>query len=128
MKALSIRQPWAWLIVNGFKPVENRTWESFYRGPLLIHAGKLMTMADYEACLLFVDCHHDTRIARLKIPQPMQLDRGGIVGRAVMTGCVREYDSNWFCGPFGFVLEQAKPLAFRPIKGQLSFFEAGEPE
>ena len=26
MKALSIRQPWAWLIVNGYKDVENRTW------------------------------------------------------------------------------------------------------
>jgi len=37
--SLSIRQPWAWLIVQGHKPIENRTWPTTYRGPLLIHAG-----------------------------------------------------------------------------------------
>lgn len=40
MKALSIRQPWAWAIVNGHKTIENRTWATTYRGPLLIHASK----------------------------------------------------------------------------------------
>ncbi|HHY88739.1 MAG TPA: ASCH domain-containing protein, partial [Chloroflexi bacterium] len=40
MKALSVRQPWAWLIAQGYKTVENRTWATNYRGPLLIHAGK----------------------------------------------------------------------------------------
>ena len=38
-RALSIRQPWAWLILNGYKDLENRTWRTDYRGPLLIHAG-----------------------------------------------------------------------------------------
>jgi hypothetical protein len=38
--ALSIRQPWASLIVAGLKPVENRSWRVRYRGPLLIHAGQ----------------------------------------------------------------------------------------
>jgi len=38
MKALSIRQPWANKIVDGEKTVENRTWRTKYRGPLLIHA------------------------------------------------------------------------------------------
>jgi hypothetical protein len=32
-KAISIRQPWAWLIVNSFKDVENRSWKTKYRGP-----------------------------------------------------------------------------------------------
>ena len=36
MKALSIQQPWAWLIVNGFKRVENRRWKTGYKGPLAI--------------------------------------------------------------------------------------------
>ena len=40
MKALSVRQPWAWAIVAGWKPIENRTWATDYRGPLLIHAGR----------------------------------------------------------------------------------------
>jgi hypothetical protein len=48
-KALSIRQPWAHLIVAGIKQIENRTWTTRYRGPLLIHAGQLWhdeTIAD----------------------------------------------------------------------------------
>src|SRR5258708_38096209 len=40
MKALSIQQPWAWAILAGVKTVENRTWRTFHRGPLLIHASK----------------------------------------------------------------------------------------
>jgi len=38
MKALSIRQPWAELILRGEKTLELRTWQVHYRGPLLIHA------------------------------------------------------------------------------------------
>jgi hypothetical protein len=38
MKVIVIRQPWAWLIVNGFKDIENRSWATRYRGPLLIQA------------------------------------------------------------------------------------------
>jgi hypothetical protein len=36
--ALSVKQPWAQLIVHGIKDVENRTWRTEYRGPLLICA------------------------------------------------------------------------------------------
>ncbi|MQY14985.1 hypothetical protein SRB5_51620 [Streptomyces sp. RB5] len=39
MRALTIRQPWADAIAHGAKRVENRTWTTDYRGPLLIHAG-----------------------------------------------------------------------------------------
>ena len=45
-KCLSVRQPWAWLIVHGHKPLENRSWATSYRGPLLIHAAKGMTRAE----------------------------------------------------------------------------------
>ncbi len=38
MKALTIRQPFASLIVDGYKTVENRTWKTAYKGPLAIHA------------------------------------------------------------------------------------------
>jgi ASCH domain len=38
MKALTIRQPWAELILRGRKPFELRTWRTKYRGPLVIHA------------------------------------------------------------------------------------------
>jgi hypothetical protein len=40
MKALSIRQPWASLIVAGYKDIENRSWRTSYRGPVLIHSAQ----------------------------------------------------------------------------------------
>ena len=42
MKAISVRNPWAWAICHGGKRVENREWKypPTYRGPLLIHASK----------------------------------------------------------------------------------------
>lgn len=40
MRALTIQQPFAELIAQGVKRVENRTWRTRYRGPLVIHAGR----------------------------------------------------------------------------------------
>jgi hypothetical protein len=38
MKAITIKQPWASLIVHGIKDIENRSWKTNYRGKILIHA------------------------------------------------------------------------------------------
>jgi len=38
VKVIVVRQPWAWLIVNGYKDIENRSWHTRYRGKLLIQA------------------------------------------------------------------------------------------
>ena len=48
MKTLSVRQPWAWLIVNGYKNIENRTWYTKHRGRVLIHAGLKMDYSAFE--------------------------------------------------------------------------------
>lgn len=48
LKALTICQPYAELIARGEKPIENRTWATCYRGPLLIHAGKSRNWLDYD--------------------------------------------------------------------------------
>ena len=40
MKALTVCQPWAWALIHGPKRIENRNWATYYRGPLVIHAGK----------------------------------------------------------------------------------------
>lgn len=39
MKALTIKQPWASLIIEGYKKFEFRSWKTNYRGKILIHAG-----------------------------------------------------------------------------------------
>lgn len=39
MKALTVKQPWASLIVEEMKDIENRTWKTKFRGRILVHAG-----------------------------------------------------------------------------------------
>lgn len=115
---LSIKQPWAWLIANGYKPVENRDWYSKYRGPLLIHASKEVDKAGYA----FVANEFPELFD--KLPAPSSIERGGIVGVAMMTDCVTKHISLWFFGKYGFVLDEATPLPFKPMKGQLGIFKS----
>jgi len=39
MKALTVKEPWATLIIEGYKKYEFRSWKTNYRGKILIHAG-----------------------------------------------------------------------------------------
>ena len=118
MKALSVRQPWAWLIVNGYKPIENRSWPTRYRGEVLIHAGKSV---DKEG-LAWVR----QNFPHIPLPNGFSFECGGIVGQATITGCINPDSPNpspWYAGEYGFVMKDAKPLPFRPYPGQLGFFE-----
>lgn len=116
--ALSVRQPWAWLILNAGKTHENRTWPARFRGWCLLHASKGMTVAEYEDAQGFA---HSID-ARLTFPKFHDLARGGIVGAVRIDDCVDYSDSPWFCGPYGFVIGKAVPLPFTPLKGALGFF------
>lgn len=122
MKALSIRQPWAWLIVNGYKPIENRSWRTWFRGSLLIHAAKGMTRAEYE------DAASLCSTLKVSLPAFDELERGGIVGQAYLYDCLDHSRSPWFFGKYGFELADAKRLPFMPCKGRLGFFEVDYPE
>ena len=119
MRALSIRQPWAWLVVNGYKDIENRTWSTNFRGRIYVHAGQRMVPDDYPEQRQF--------LTRAGIVIPPGLARGAIVGEVTITGCVAHSDSPWFCGPYGFTL--ADPVVYNnpvPYRGQLGFFPVDE--
>ena len=115
LKAISIRQPWAWLIVNGYKDIENRVWSANVRGRVLIHAGQSKAATTPEA-LAYIKRKY--RVANL----PDTFETGGIVGLAEITGCVEHHRSKWFQGPIGWTLAHARRLPFKPCKGQLKFF------
>lgn len=114
-KVLSIRQPWAWLIVNGFKDIENRNWNTKLRGKFLIHASMRI---DEDAYHRFKDT--------FKLPSMGFLVKqiGGIVGGAELVDVVTESDSIWKDpeSKYGFVLKNRQKLPFRKIPGKLGFF------
>lgn len=119
MLALSIRQPWALLILKAGKDIENRCWPTKVRGRILIHAAKGCTRYELEDALDFAEEACGTRYSvDLKT-----IERGGIIGSVEIVDCVSKSDSPWFMGDYGFVLRNPQPLPFVPLKGQLGFFD-----
>jgi len=79
MKALTLRQPWAELIVSGRRLFEIRTWKPEYKGWILIHAGRKL---DIEACRrLSISCD--------------DLTLGAIVGKVYVDECVEFTPESW---------------------------------
>lgn len=74
MKVLTIKQPWATLIMQGDKRFEFRSWQTKYRGDLLIHAGKGV---DKEA------------MKRLSKYLPKELPYGKILGKVKLIDCIK---------------------------------------
>lgn len=127
MLALSIRQPWAWLILHAGKDIENRDWATRRRGRVLIHASKGMTIAEWQSAIQFA--HRTCGVSRGRLQDGCefdQLQRGGIVGSVEIVDCVQASDSPWFVGEHGFVLRNPQPQVFQPWKGQLGFFDVPE--
>lgn len=116
VKCLSIKQPFAWLIVNGYKDIENRTWKSNYRGELFIHAGKTFDSDGYDWV--------KSNFPEIVMPLKSDFELGGIVGFVNMTDCVRHSKSKWYAGAFGFVMSKPEVVKFIPLKGQLMIFDA----
>ena len=74
MKVLTIKQPWATLIMQGNKRFKFRSWQTKYRGELLIHAGK------------GIDKETMKRLAKY-IPKDMPT--GKILGKVTVVDCVK---------------------------------------
>src|SRR3990172_2670663 len=123
-KALSVRQPWSWLICAGYKDVENRAWTSPFRGRIYIHAGQ---RRDEHAWPYIANAYRHllTDEARDALALLWLNWRGAaIIGEADIVDCVSASTSPWFEGPYAFVL--ANPVLYSipiPCKGHLGFFE-----
>ena len=64
----------------------------------------------------------DLESARRRESEAIDRQQRGVIGEAMLTGCVPASDSKWFTGPFGFVLADAKPRAFLRCRGELSIW------
>jgi hypothetical protein len=116
VKVIVIRQPWAWLIVNGYKDIENRSWATKYRGSLLIQASaRKPSKPEWD--------DFNTYARKRGVAIPEEFDLGGIVGMAHLDDCVEKSRSKWFIGPVGWVLSKPKRLPFVPLRGQLNLFD-----
>lgn len=129
--ALSIKQPWATLVVFGIKTIEIRRWSRKPVGPFYVHTGQEV----------------DERPEGWKLITPVMLtcaeQRGGVVGVAEMVGCrvyrsqetfdrdaaLHHNASDWFQPPvlYGLEFTAARPIPFVSAKGNLYFFPVDLP-
>lgn len=117
--ALAVHQPWAWLLVHAAeyadpKNIENRGWSTRFRGPVLIHATKQWTREQLDDCAYVME--------EFGVALPKEFERGGIVGKLDIIDCVSASPSRWFCGEYGFVCANARPLPFIPCRGDRMFY------
>ncbi len=124
MKVLTIKQPWASLIMLGYKRFEFRSWRTNYRGELLIHAGQGI---DKDA------------MKRLQKYIPKDMPKGKILGKVKLVDCVKMspkfkfellnenkeiYTDSAFKENYGWQMEDIevfeKPIE---VKGHLSLWE-----
>ena len=120
MKALTIRQPWASLIINDYKHYEFRTWKTNYRGKILIHAG---TGTDRNYLSKYTDYN-------------LEYINGAIIGEAEIVDCIlvdkkfnqelKQLNNKVYSDSVGYyawklenVKKNEKPI---PAKGQLGLW------
>ena len=120
LKCLSLKQPFAELVIDGTKTIETRTWNTNFRGEFLIHSSKAIDKE--SAKKLNIDCH--------------RLTTGALVGTAFLYD-VKKYrnrqeyladqskhlNDNFSQPKYGFFLKDARKLDKPiPLAGKLGFF------
>jgi len=126
MHALSIKQPWATLVVHGLKTIEVRRWPTPRRGRILIHAARIPDERSKGWDALPKQLKDEAKLI------------GGFIGAVDLVDC-RIYNSaedfnrdgdghlndpDWWQGSvlYGFEFAAAEPLPFRKYSGWMRFF------
>lgn len=142
MKAITIKQPWASLIVSDIKDIENRSWPTKYRGRVLVHTSAAPVKG--LLCEILNDMQYASVFSAEKL-NTLLGPNGAIIGSVEIVDCVINHPSIWAeksyhavnCNSLPFHEEDEKdsiifnwvlanPILFPepiPAKGKLSFWD-----
>jgi len=111
MKCLSVRQPWANLIISGAKGVENRSWSTGYRGPLYIHAPRM------------IDKNAEEKFKDIISAYPL----GAIIGQVDLVDVMvpeQGFVDPWYePGCYGWIFKNPKRFQPHPYRGEGLLFD-----
>lgn len=124
-KCLVVKNPWALMLVDGIKDIENRTWNTSYRGPLLIKSSKVPVSED-ETKDILTDLYHRGLMTKDQVRRYYQSIfslNGRLLGQVTLDKVVTNSSSDWAeKGVYHFVV--SSPKKFRePIEGLSSGFK-----
>ena len=116
LPALCIWQPWAWLIVNGYKDVENRLWcPPSHTTEILVHAGLNKSHCSEE--------QFEEIEANLGVRVPREFEHGGIIGVVEIKACAIWIHSPWHqSGLKAWMLTSPRRLSFRGCEGRQKLY------
>ncbi|WP_445453111.1 ASCH domain-containing protein [Flavobacterium sp. 25HG05S-40] len=130
MKAVSIKQPWASLIVQGIKGIENRTWPTKFRGTVYVHAS--LKPARFEFEMPGQATAQEIQISSALNEAEEEELFGCIIGQVDIVDCVINHPSQWaekgtVNGKQIYNWVLANPVQYKNpiwnVKGKLSFWE-----
>ncbi|OGJ12950.1 hypothetical protein A3K82_01640 [Candidatus Pacearchaeota archaeon RBG_19FT_COMBO_34_9] len=117
MKALSLKQPFAELILQGKKKIELRKWNTGFRGEFLIHASKIPNEKamkefgfDKLPCGFIVGKANLVSVKKYKNEEEHRKDKDKHLASSL-----------W--GDYGFILENAERISPIPARGSLGFWD-----
>lgn len=125
MKVITVKQPFASLIAEGYKEYEFRTWKTKYRGDILIHAGKGVNkkaMKRFEH--LHLEYPSGCMIARATLKDCIKIDTGArdmLMKKDPLVYATVIQDTEW--KGYGFQLENVTKINPIPVNGKLSLWE-----
>lgn len=131
MKALTLFQPWASLVVYGFKHIETRSWRTAYRGPLVIHASKNATFMP-RLLFLLAQGAVPPEVRDLPFPTGALLAYVQLVNCGLAMAMLRHYGGSpteealgdYAPGRYGWVMERPQPFPHPlPCKGALGLWQ-----
>lgn len=130
MKALSLTRPWTWMVLHGGKTIENRVWQTTYRGPVVVHGAQ---SKDVDAVVPFVDLLSTDAAAALdRALRDGSIMHLGLLGVVDLAGCCTVEmtgEGECRCGPWAMPgqahWQLTNPRPFRdpiPAKGALGLW------
>lgn len=140
MKALTVKQPWASLIIHYGKDIENRDWCCTYRGRIAITSSAQHTAEEWLSAWELMAARkckpEGLGIPHIRYPKGKRpklesilpnFEAGVILGTVEIVRTVSRLDSPtspWYQGPYGIVLRDPRPLTTPiPVRGQLGLFD-----
>ena len=125
MKVITIKQPFATLIAEGYKEYEFRTWKTKYRGEILIHAGKGIdkkAMKKYE--YLNLDYPSGCIIAKANLTDCIKIDENArLMLKTLESPCYDRICNDKAWEGYGFKLENIDKIEPIGAKGKLSLWD-----
>ena len=118
IKCLTVRQPWSYLIVNGHKTIENRSWSIGYRGPVVIQSAAKVGNRD-EFNTLCLDIERETGIHL-----PLQFTLGSTEGIVTLSDVTKNSRSIWAApGDYHWILKDPIKLPAVSVSGKLGLWD-----